>query len=216
MASFPSERGRLLAQPADLVCGHGASEALQIEFAGRGRLDGVLHGCEEALPDQDLAGSRLGAEPRSEIRNGPEDAVVVVPYEPDSTDRRVADLDADAESQLRSTLSPNLSQLREPLLGGEREPDGLKLVICDASGSLKKTINPSPAKCSSVPSYSGMIRRAAIGVFRVVTDVRDVDRLTFHRCPAGGRRSVESMRMLPVVRNTLGLGVVCRHVYVSP
>ena len=59
---------------------------------------------------------------------------------------------------------------------------------------------------------SVVLPRTAIGVLRVVPDIRDVDRLTGDRGPAGGRRSVESMRMLSVVLSTLCLGVVRRHV----
>jgi hypothetical protein len=48
----------------------------------------------------------------------------------------------------------------------------------------------------------------AIGVFRIVVNVRDVDRLTFHRRPPSARRSVKSMGMLYVPLSTLGVGVV--------
>ena len=56
------------------------------------------------------------------------------------------------------------------------------------------------------------LTRAAIGVFRVGVNVRDVDGLTCHRRPAGARRSVESMGMLSVPLNTLGMGVGRHHV----
>ena len=43
-------------------------------------------------------------------------------------------------------------------------------------------------------------------------NVRDVDGLTRHRRPAGGRRSVESMGMLSVPLGTLGVGVGSHYV----
>jgi hypothetical protein len=54
--------------------------------------------------------------------------------------------------------------------------------------------------------------RAAIGAFRVVLNVRDLDGLTCHRRPAGARCSVESMGMLSVPLNTLGASVGRHHV----
>jgi hypothetical protein len=50
---------------------------------------------------------------------------------------------------------------------------------------------------------SVVLRRSAVGVFRVVTDVRDVDGLTCDRRPTGAGRSVESMRVLSVVLSAL-------------
>ena len=53
-----------------------------------------------------------------------------------------------------------------------------------------------------------VVRRSTIRVLRVITDVRDVDRLTCHRRPAGPRRSVESVWVLFVPLGGVGVGVL--------
>ena len=120
----------------------GPREALELELARRRRLDGCLHRRKEPLADQDLAGRRLGAEPRGEIRHRAEHAVVVAAFEPDSTERGVAGLDADSEPQLRSTLAPQQRELLEPLLSCQREPDGLKLVVCHGDRIVEEHHDP--------------------------------------------------------------------------
>ena len=97
-----------LADAADLVCGDRASEPFELEIAGRRRLDKLLYGREEALADQDLSRCSLGAEARSEVRHGPEDAVVVTRLKADAPDRRVAGFDPDTEPELYSALTPDL------------------------------------------------------------------------------------------------------------
>ena len=59
------------------------------------------------------------------------------------------------------------------------------------------------------PEQGSVPVRAGIDVLGVVEDVRDVHRLSGDGRAAGSRRSVERMRMRPVVFSTRGLPVMC-------
>src|SRR6185369_3834316 len=56
--------------------------------------------------DQDLAVLRLGAEPRADVRDGADRAVVVAPFEADAPERGVALGDPDAEAELVAAGAP--------------------------------------------------------------------------------------------------------------
>src|SRR5512132_747995 len=144
-----------LAQPADLERGDWASEAFELEVACRRGLHGLLHSCEKALADQDLPRRCPSAEPRGEIRHRSEDAVVVATLESDAADGRVASLDADSEPELRTAPTPDLSQPREPLLCGEREPNGLQFVICDRERIVEEDHQPVACKVLERPFVGG-------------------------------------------------------------
>jgi len=82
------------------------AQSLQLKLPHRLGLDAILNRRVRSLAQQDLAGTGRVAESRSENGDVPDRAVVVAALEPDSTERRVARGDADAESEVVSTLAP--------------------------------------------------------------------------------------------------------------
>jgi hypothetical protein len=63
---------------------------------------------------------------------GPERSVVIPTFEANPAERRVTRLDSDPEGELRTAFLPHPRQLRESLLGGERKPDRLELMVIDS------------------------------------------------------------------------------------
>src|SRR4029453_5969701 len=64
------------------------------------------------------------------------------PFKPDSPDRRVAGFNPYTQPKLDSASAPDPSQLCEPLLRGDREPDGLELVVCDGERIVEEHHHP--------------------------------------------------------------------------
>src|SRR2546422_8815494 len=102
----PRASGLCRLQPADRVGNDGAVEPFQVQ-----RLLGIpfnecFHSSEYALGDQDLIARGFAAQPRSQIGDGPDCAVVPARLESDGADRSIALRDADAEAQLIAALLP--------------------------------------------------------------------------------------------------------------
>jgi hypothetical protein len=121
-----------------LVGGNRSGEALELEIPDGSRFDSVFDSGEDSLPDQDLAVFGVRAEPRSEVHYWPKRGVVIAALKADPADRRVSGLDPNGEPDFNATLSPFLRQLREPLLGIERKPYRLELMIGDSHGIIEE------------------------------------------------------------------------------
>src|SRR5688500_9828265 len=88
-----------LPAPTNPVARYGAPEAVELQFAHRCGLDGFLDRGVDARPDEYLAGRGSRAQPRGEVRNRPDRAVVVSPLEADPAQRCVSGLDPDPETE---------------------------------------------------------------------------------------------------------------------
>ena len=106
------------------------------------RQHGVLDRREHARTDQDLPPAGARAEAAGEIRHRPEGTVVVAAFEPDPSESRISGLDSDAEPELGSALPPPFGQLGELLLGREREPDGLELMVLEGDRVVEEDHHP--------------------------------------------------------------------------
>ena len=116
---------------SNLVRPDGLAEAPQLELTEGVRIDCLFDSPEDSWADQDLTRASVRAETGGEVCHGSERAVVISAFEADPAERRVTRLDSDSETQLNPPLPPQLRQLRESLLGGERKPDSLELVLFD-------------------------------------------------------------------------------------
>src|SRR5215216_575813 len=106
----------LAGTPADhLIRRHGAMEALEAQVADVPSFDRRLEQAENALADEDLSGFRLVAQARSEIGDAADRRIIETPVEPDLSQRRVTERDADAETERVAALAPCLDQLVEAL-----------------------------------------------------------------------------------------------------
>jgi hypothetical protein len=129
---------RSASQRSNFVGWDGSTEPFELELADRGGVNRLLDRAVDARTDQGLAHVSVAAEPRGQVRHRPDRAVVVSAFEADSAERRVASLDADAETELDASLVPSLGELPDPLLGDQRELDGLELVVLERDGVVEE------------------------------------------------------------------------------
>ena len=132
-----------------------AREALEGEVAHGLGVDQLLDGRQHALGDEHLPGPRLAAQAARQIGDAADRAVVQPPLEADRADRREALGDARRRRRARSRACASRPRARRrgpawPAPSGPRAPPDSGT----GTGSLKKTIMPSPAKRSSVPSWA--------------------------------------------------------------
>ena len=150
---------RSAVNPDDAGGRHRAVEALERQLADVLDLDVALELRDHPARDQDLAGLGLAAEPRGEVGDRADGAVVEPSLEADGADGGIALGDADAPGPARS---PACATCRSARPRASRMATAMRTARAAASGtgtgSLKKIIMPSPVKRSSVPSCSRMSR----------------------------------------------------------
>src|SRR5262249_56706931 len=100
-----------LQEPDDVPRRDGSGEALQGKRADLVGLDQRLDRRRHVTGDEDLAGVRLAAEARGEIRHRSDRAIVPTALEADRADRGIAARDADAETQVPAALAPAAGEL---------------------------------------------------------------------------------------------------------
>ena len=134
--------------------GHRAMEALQRELARRLARRTSPSSRPRTRCDTRISPPRgLAAQARGEVGDGADRAVVDAPLEADAPMRREALRDADAHRQVVAALLPAVAQRARTsrcIASAMRAARGAGSAT--GTGSLKKTMMPSPAKRSSVPS----------------------------------------------------------------
>ena len=104
-----------LEDPHQLVSRNGAGEPLQLQLGNRLCLDAVFERRVPTLTQEDLPRCGLVAETRGEVRDPAENPVVVSSLEPDPAERRVADCDSGAETELVAPFPPGGCERPYPL-----------------------------------------------------------------------------------------------------
>src|SRR5438132_3485019 len=117
-------------------------EALQLDLAGRIRLDRILDRRMHAAAHEDLAALRHRREAESLNDDHSHGAVIEAALEADAAHRRVADGDPDAEPEVVATLLPAGLQLGELLLHRERHARRAKLRIGDRHRVVEEDHHP--------------------------------------------------------------------------
>src|SRR6266498_235298 len=97
----------------------GFEQALERQRADFLALDEVLECCRDARGDEYLPALGLAAEPRGQVGDRPDSAVVPTPFEADRADRRVALRDPDAQGEVVTPLAPSRAQVAETLAHGD-------------------------------------------------------------------------------------------------
>ena len=131
---------------------NGLRQALQGQILDRLDAHGVLRRREHPLADQDLPRGRRVAQARGQVCHRADRGVVGASLEADPPERRVALRDPEAEVQVVALLLPpsasslTRSRIARAILTARNAGSS------QGTGSLKKTIRPSPVNRSSVPS----------------------------------------------------------------
>src|SRR5882762_386268 len=95
-----------LPYPDDVEGGNGPEQPFERERANLLEVGHVLDAGGDPLGDQDLAAFGLAAEPRGQVRDRPDGAVVPAALEADGADRGVPLGDAQSEGEIVASLPP--------------------------------------------------------------------------------------------------------------
>src|SRR5206468_12008661 len=94
-------------------------KALETQRAYFYALDQILEGPRDARRHEDLSALRLAAEPRGQVGDRADGAVVPAPLEADGADRRVSLGDPDAQGQVVTPLAPSGGEIADALAHGD-------------------------------------------------------------------------------------------------
>ena len=144
-----------LPRPHDVVDGSRAAEALERQGLHLLGLELILNRGEQPVADEDLAPRCCLAQARGEDHDVAHCPVVVSALEADPAEGRESDGDPDPQAQVVAAPMPAFGEGGEPHPAW-RAPRGWRRSWWSGlgTGSLKKTISPSPAKCSTVPPWA--------------------------------------------------------------
>src|SRR5687767_3012223 len=121
---WPWSAGRRSHQASDVPYGHRPRQPLERQGADILGLDQRFRRRRHPAGHEDLARTGLAAQPRRQIRDGADRAVIHASLEADGADRRIALRDADPERQIPAALAPSLGKPRHHVAHGDGHADG--------------------------------------------------------------------------------------------